>query len=128
MRNFREMDPQKRHEIFVEHLKEMRTLDSSIVTMEGLLEYDKVVWEPVLDEIVVILLEQIRFVLDDVGLRGSALDWLEKLIDFSISRESKIIFRRFEQTRGITQAFQSMKKDDKKRPAYIKELKKRGMI
>jgi hypothetical protein len=128
MKNFREMDPQKRHEIFVEHLNEMKTLDPAITTMEELLGYDDGVWEPILDEIVVILLEQIRFVLEDVGLKGSAMDWIGELIDFTISRESKIVFRRFEQTRGITKAFQGMEKTDPKRPKYLQELKKRGII
>lgn len=128
MKNFREMDPERRHEIFAEHLREMRTLDPAITTMEELLEYDDGVWEPILDEIVVILLEQIRYVLEDVGLKGSALDWLGELVDFTLSRESNIIFRRYEQTRSITKVFQVMNKEDKRRPKYIEELKRRGII
>jgi hypothetical protein len=128
MKNFRDIDPQVRHEIFAEHLRVMKELDPAIVTMEELLDYDKEIWEPILDEIVVILLEQIRYVLKDLNFEGSAMDWFEKLIDFSISRESRIVVRRFQQTRGITKAFQKMKKTDTLRSKYIAELKKRGII
>lgn len=128
MKNYREIDPQKRHEEFAKIVGLLKEVPDSVQTVEQLvMQYDRS-WNRRLDECVVILLEQIRYVLQDVGLEGSALDWLDKLIDFKLSRESKIVFGRFEQTRRIFKAFCELPKESADRAKYLKELQARGII
>ena len=81
-----------------------------------------------LDECVLILLEGIKFVLKDVGLDGSAFDWIERLVDLRVNREADLIRQRFSQTKKITEDFKKMPKDHPRRGDFIKEMKVRGIV